>query len=137
VTAIPFARCGRRLAHSIECSGLDVSQPAILDQIHDSIIVTDLDGMVTGCNRAASQIFGYAAEELIGKSVSVLCPEDDSHLLREQVIPAVLANGSFHGEQHNQTRSGDSIYVHLSISLLRDGEMAKASLPAWLASLSM
>ena len=97
-------------------------QPAILDQMHDSIIVTDLEGIVTGCNRAASQIYGYAAEELVGKSAAILYPPEDQYLLQEQVIPMVLSAGSFHGEQRNQTRSGTSIYIHLSISLLRDGD---------------
>ncbi|AFL89594.1 PAS domain S-box [Terriglobus roseus DSM 18391] len=97
-------------------------QPAILDQMHDSIIVTDLDGIVTGCNRASCQIYGYAKDELIGKSVTILYPKEDRHLLQEQVIPTVISTGFFRGEQRNRTRSGDSIYVHLSISLLRDGE---------------
>ena len=97
-------------------------QPAILDQMHDAIIVTDLEGLVTGCNRASTQIYGYATDELIGRSVSILYPEEDRHLLQEQVIPAVISTGGFHGEQRNQTRSGDSIYIHLSLSLLRDGE---------------
>nr|WP_170834939.1 PAS domain S-box protein [Terriglobus roseus] len=99
-------------------------QPAILDQMHDSIIVTDLEGIVTGCNRASSQIYGYSPEELIGRSVSILYPQEDRHLLYEQVFPTVLATGEFHGEQRNRTRSGDSIYIHLSLSLLRDGEGA-------------
>ena len=49
-------------------------QPSILDQMHDSIIVTDLEGLVTGCNRAASELYGYSPVELIGKSVSILYP---------------------------------------------------------------
>jgi len=97
-------------------------QPAILDQMHDSIIVTDLNGVITGCNRAASQIYGYAAEELIGKSLTILYPEEDRYLLQERVVPAVMSTGAFHGEQRNRTRFGDSIYIHLSVSLLRDGE---------------
>jgi PAS domain S-box-containing protein len=97
-------------------------QPAILDQMHDSIIVTDLQGIVTGCNRASSQIYGYAPEELIGKSVSILYPEEERHLLNSQVFPTVLSTGEFRREQRNRTRSGESIYVHLSLSLLRDGE---------------
>ena len=97
-------------------------QPAILDQMHDAIIVTDLKGIVTGCNRAASQIYGYSAEELIGNSVAMLYPEEDRHLLEVQLIPAVLSKGDFQAEQRKRTRAGDSIYVHLSVSILRDGE---------------
>jgi PAS domain S-box-containing protein len=42
-------------------------QPAILDHMHDPVIVTDLAGTVIGCNRAAFEMFGYASEELIGR----------------------------------------------------------------------
>ena len=97
-------------------------QPAILDQMHDSIIVTDLHGIVTGCNRAASELYGYASDELIGQSATILYPEEDRHLLQEKVMPSVIATGGFRGELRNQTRSGESIYIHLSLSLLRDGE---------------
>ena len=103
-------------------------QPSILDQMHDAIIVTDLEGRVTGCNRAAFQMYGYSAEELIGKSVEILYPEEHSHLLRQKVVPTVLATGEYRGEQQNRTRSGDTIYIHLSISLLRDGDGKPAGL---------
>ena len=95
-------------------------QPSILDQMHDAIIVTDLEGRVTGCNRAAFHMYGYSAEELIGKSVEILYPEENRHLLTQKVVPTVLATGEYRGEQQNRTRSGDTIYIHLSISVLRD-----------------
>lgn len=97
-------------------------QPAILDQMHDSVIATDLAGIVTGCNRAAFHIYGYTAEELIGQSVAILYPEEDRHLLADVVVPTVHQTGEYHGEFRNLTRSGDSIYIHLSLSLLRDGD---------------
>ncbi len=97
-------------------------QPSILDQMHDAVIVTDLNGIVTGCNRASSQMYGYATEELVGESLSVLYPREEQHLLQEHVLPTVVATGSCRGEQRSQTRSGESIYAHHSISLLRDGD---------------
>ncbi len=97
-------------------------QPSILDQMHDSIIVTDLEGIVTGYNRAASELYGYSRVELIGKSVSILYPEEDRNFFSQQVVPAVKATGEFRGEQRKRTRSGDTIYIHLSITLLGDGE---------------
>ncbi len=103
-------------------------QPTILDQMHDSIVVTDLDGIVTGCNRAATEVFGYTAEELIGKSVTVLYPEEEQASLRDIIIPAVLAHGEYRGEQTNRTRNGGTIYIHLSISLLRDADGSPAGM---------
>ena len=97
-------------------------QPAILDQMHDAIIIMDLDGIVTGCNRAAQETYGYAAEELIGKSAAILHPADDQHLFQEQVVATVRSAGEYRNEVRVHTRSGDTIYVHVSITLLRDGD---------------
>jgi PAS domain S-box-containing protein len=97
-------------------------QPAILDQMHDSVVTTDMQGTITGSNRTTHQIYGYGAQELLGKPVTILYAEEYRRAIHEQVIPAVLATGEYHGEVRKRTRSGDYLYVHLSAALLRDGE---------------
>ena len=97
-------------------------QPSMLDQMHDAIITTDLNGIVVGCNRAVSTTYGFSPEELIGQNISTLYPVEDSQMLVQTVLPAVLETGSFRGEVRNRTRAGDYIYVHLSVALLRDAE---------------
>jgi len=97
-------------------------QPSMLDQMHDAIITTDMNGIVVGCNRAVSTTYGFLPEELIGQSVSVLYAEVDRHFLLDTVVPAVLDTGSFRGETRNCTRTGDYIYIHLSVALLRDAD---------------
>ena len=47
---------------------------AILDTVVDGIITIDTDGIVESFNRAAERIFDYAAEEVIGRNVSMLMP---------------------------------------------------------------
>jgi len=97
-------------------------QPTILDQMHDSVIVTDLAGVVTGCNRAAQAIFGYTSEELIGQSVLILYPEEDRGVFLEAVLSSLSSTGEFRGEVRNITRGGESIYIHLCVTILKDGE---------------
>ena len=97
-------------------------QPGILDQMHDAVIVTDLEGNVTGCNRAVQRLYGYAADELIGQNVTLLYPPEEQQFLAEALIPTVRREGLFHGELRNRSRAGDYLYVHLSVTLLRDGE---------------
>ncbi len=97
-------------------------QPSMLDQMHDAVITTDLNGTVVGCNRAVTTTYGFLPEELIGRSVSDLYPDEEQHLLIDTVVPAVLGTGSFRGEVRNRTRSGDYIYIHLSVALLRDAD---------------
>ncbi|HLW52423.1 MAG TPA: PAS domain S-box protein [Candidatus Angelobacter sp.] len=97
-------------------------QPAILDQLHDSVIVTDLEGNITGCNAAACLMFGYMPQELIGKNVNILYPEQDQDPTRASVFAAVLEQGQVSTEMRNRTKSGAEIHIHLTLTLLRDSD---------------
>ncbi|MEP4548462.1 MAG: EAL domain-containing protein [Saccharospirillum sp.] len=50
-------------------------QQAILNTMTDGLVTTDSKGIIQTCNRATERIFGYASEELIGKSIKVFMPE--------------------------------------------------------------
>lgn len=46
----------------------------LLAQISDGVVVTNMQGTITGFNRGAESIYGYAASEVLGKSVTMLMP---------------------------------------------------------------
>jgi diguanylate cyclase (GGDEF)-like protein/PAS domain S-box-containing protein len=54
---------------------------AIVDSSFDAIIGRTTDGIVTSWNAAAERIFGYSAEEMVGRSVSVLTPPEGGQVL--------------------------------------------------------
>jgi PAS domain S-box-containing protein len=54
---------------------------AVLDSVADAIITFDLDGTVETLNPAAERVFGYAAEDLVGKNVRVLLGEEHEDAL--------------------------------------------------------
>jgi PAS domain S-box-containing protein len=59
---------------------------AIVESSNDAILSTDLDGLITSWNKSAERIYGYLAEEAIGKPISVLVPPE-----RHQEESALLA----------------------------------------------
>lgn len=95
-------------------------QAEILDQTHDAIITTDLDAVVMSWNKGAERLFGYTATEMIGHPALMLFPQE----LHEQFSSLVLAPLRERGQQDLQVRqhhrSGKELYVHVSLSFLRD-----------------
>jgi PAS domain-containing protein len=47
---------------------------AIVESSDDAIVSKDLDGVITTWNRGAQRIFGYTAEEAVGKPVTIIIP---------------------------------------------------------------
>ena len=97
-------------------------QANIIDQIHDSVVSTDLDGNITGWNRGAERLFGYSAIEIIGKPITCMYPENEHAYLFEGIIKPLMKNGEHETEVTMRRKNGEDFFAHLSLSLLRDDE---------------
>jgi PAS domain S-box-containing protein len=104
-------------------------QPAILDQLQDAVITTDLQGNITACNKGV-RLYGYSPEDLAGKNISGLYRPEEQVFLARQVIPTVLEKGRFEGELRSRAKSGDDVCVHLSMTLLRDSDSVPSGMLA-------
>ena len=84
VTALKRAEADHRAS--------DARWRAIFDSAVDGIIVIDANGMIHSFNPAAERLFGYLAEEVIGRNVNVLMPPPfrDEH---DQYLARYLAGG--------------------------------------------
>jgi PAS domain S-box-containing protein len=92
---------------------------ALIDSAEDAIITKTLEGVITSWNKSAERIFGYTAEEIIGKPVTVLIPE--GHLDEEPTILARLRAGERieHYETVRQRKDGTLINISLTVSPIK------------------
>jgi PAS domain S-box-containing protein len=92
---------------------------AIIESAEDAIISKTLDGLITSWNKAAERIFGYTAEEIVGRPVSVLIPPD--HQDEEPSILARLRRGERieHYETVRMRKDGSLVHVSLTVSPIR------------------
>jgi PAS domain S-box-containing protein len=94
---------------------------AIVDSSDDAIISKDLNGVITSWNKSAERVFGYTAEEAIGKPVTIVIPAD--RLGEEPTILSRLKRGERvdHFETVRRRKDGSLVDISLTISPVRDG----------------
>jgi PAS domain S-box-containing protein len=93
----------RRLAAIIESSG-------------DAIISKDLDEIVTSWNKGAERLFGYSADEIIGKPIAVLVPPD-----RHDEELGII----------ERLRQGKRVLRYETVYFRKDGTALDVSLAVW------
>jgi PAS domain S-box-containing protein len=102
---------------------------AIVESSDDAIISKDLNGVIQTWNRGAERIFGYTAEEVIGKPVLVLIPPDRHY--EEVEILARLRRGEKldHFETIRRRKDGSLFDISLTVSPICDatGQIVGAS----------
>jgi PAS domain S-box-containing protein len=101
-------------------SALEGMFRAIVTSSDDAIVSKDLNGVVQSWNAAATRMFGYTSEEMVGRSITVLFPED--RLDEEPQILEQLRRGQRvdHFETIRVTKDGRQIDVSVTISPVRD-----------------
>ena len=97
---------------------------SIIESSDDAIATVDKNGMVMSWNTSAERLYGYQADEIIGKSVALLAPAQD--ISQEVIIlPRVLeGKTTSHYETVRRRKDGSLIDVSLSVSPIRDEDGA-------------
>ena len=93
---------------------------AIVESSDDAIIGIDLDGTVMTWNAAAERIYGFTAEEAVGRSITQFIPDHEApneHALIQRVIAGEMVA---HHETTRRARDGSLFDVSLTISPIRD-----------------
>jgi PAS domain S-box-containing protein len=95
-------------------------QAQVIDQTHDAVVSTNLNGFITSWNKGAERVLGYRAEEVLGQHISLLYGLETPEFLETQIIAPLKAKGEHEVEVVAQCKQGDPIHLLLSLSLLRD-----------------
>lgn len=95
---------------------------AIVDSSDDAIISKNLDGIITSWNKGAERLFGYSADEVVGKSITLLIPPD--RLAEEPEILRRMQRGERvdHFETIRRRKDGSLVNLSLTISPVRDAQ---------------
>lgn len=99
---------------------LEVLLASIVEGSDDAIISKDLTGTITSWNKGAERIFGYTAEEAVGKPISMIAaPErrNEMPLILERVKRGERVD---HYETIRQTKAGRRVNISLSVSPIYD-----------------
>jgi PAS domain S-box-containing protein len=93
---------------------------AIVDFSEDVILSKDLNGIITSWNAAASRLFGYTADEMVGQSILKLIP-DDLRAEEKRIIESIRSGQRVeHFDTVRLTKDGRLIEVSLTVSPIRD-----------------
>jgi PAS domain S-box-containing protein len=92
----------------------------IVESSEDSIISKSLDGRITGWNKGAKLIYGYSADEVIGKDVSILAPPELKNETKELIKKIKKGEHVKHYESIRIGKNGKEIYVSLTLSPIFD-----------------
>ena len=125
----PAAKTGSPIEHPESPEVAAYWLKAVVDSADDAIITKTLEGVITSWNRGAQRIFGYTAEEVIGRPVTMLIPED--HLDEEPGILSRIRAGKRieHYETVRLRKDGSLVDISLTVSPIRkpDGTIIGAS----------
>lgn len=103
-----------------EAEAVQAMLAAIVQSSDDAIIGEDLEGRITSWNAGAERIYGYSAEEVIGREVSELLPAGDTSANREIIRRIRQGERLEQVETVRIRKGGDPVLISLSISSIRD-----------------
>ena len=99
-----------------------LQQAEVMNQVHEAIVVSDLNRLITEWNLGAEMMFGYTAEEMLGKTFTSIYPEDQLSFLVEEIQPQVRKEGWYELETRLRRKSGQVFPAQLMITALKDSQ---------------
>jgi len=103
-------------------------QAAIIAQVRNAVVVTDMHGGIQYWNRYAEEMFQWVSEEVAGKPYFRLILPGNNQTEAKELLSGVLFEGFWEGEIVAQKKDGSLFSVYMSNSVLRDERAQSISL---------
>ncbi len=97
---------------------------AIVESSEDAIIGTTLDGVITTWNAGAERLFGYSAQQAIGKDITMIAPADRLDEVRETLERQKAGERVEPFETVRLSKDGSQVEVSLTVSPILDSDRA-------------
>jgi PAS domain S-box-containing protein len=93
---------------------------AVVESSDDAIVSKDLNGTIMSWNRSAERMFGYTADEAVGRSIRMIIPAD-LQAEEDMVLERIRAGQSVsHYETRRQRKDGSTVLISLTVSPIVD-----------------
>lgn len=102
-------------------------QAALLDLAHDAIAVTTVEGIIEYWNKSAEKLYGWSADDALGKDIRALIMNSDS-ALDLAARATIRETGEWTGEMVHRAKQGADVSVQSSWTLVRDGHRVPKSI---------
>jgi hypothetical protein len=112
------------LSDQKSASELQERLAAIVESSDDAIISKDLNGIIQSWNRGAERIFGYKADEIIGKHISTLAAPEVIDEIPDILSRIARGERVDHYQTKRKTKDGRILTLSLTVSPIRDSSGA-------------
>lgn len=94
----------------------------VIEQAEDHIIITDVDGIIEYVNPRTLNFLGYTENEMYGKILSILKPNDRPKFVYNQMWETIKNGKTYKGDFTNVKKNGEKYYKEAIIVPLRNSE---------------
>jgi PAS domain S-box-containing protein len=117
---IGASKIARDISERIHADRVMRRLAAVVESSDDAIVAKDLNSTIVSWNRAAERMFGYTAEEAIGRSVRMIIP-DELQPEEDMVLARIRSGGLVdHFETRRRRKDGSEVLVSLTVSPIVD-----------------
>ena len=97
-----------------------LTQALVLDQIQDTVTLTDLNGVITYVNQALCRGSGLPRESLVGLNIATFGNASEADASQDEIAQATLSHGGWRGKIVNADAHGGKRFIDLRTTLIRD-----------------